>query len=166
MAFSMALIGSVRVGSVHKELRPDSNSTWTDWSASHLLGLFLVDMAKNVQQWVRGSEFMQPRADIFVHLNPKWTEEANPIRTEICLSDSTRNESPSFSYFDPRVNTSAWRGWSALRTPPTRPWTWGRVTEHTLKTRTTAPSHGEKSWTQIIQSATPSYRDGQKGGGH
>ena len=34
-----ALIGSVQVGSVHAELRPDPNSTWTDWSASHFLGL-------------------------------------------------------------------------------------------------------------------------------
>ena len=37
-----ALIGLVRVGLVYRELRPDPNSTCTDWLASHILGLIQV----------------------------------------------------------------------------------------------------------------------------
>ena len=67
------LIGSVWAGSIHAELRPDPNSTWTDWAASHFLGSFRVEMAKNVQPGSHELATPDPLIDIFGDLNLKQT---------------------------------------------------------------------------------------------
>ena len=87
-----ALTGSVRVSSVHEELHPDPNSTWTDWSASHFLGLNRVITGF----WVNYILWAKLRVNRGAPAANRGPTRLEPKFSEVTKSgNSTRNESPT-----------------------------------------------------------------------